>query len=297
MAHRNGQGAHTHSARVIFPIRNLCSMLQVFRRIYGNQPRNKQPWLIAMTATFLRSYLEILSSLLTVNFSISNCILRGTSVEFQQREIEMKFKICLKKAQFVAKGLTLVADFFQQNLDSSVIIFCNSCKQSQHLDLQLEKKLDLMKLFVNMININGSLNKIDKIWRIRLFCNDCHSCQGQFRALIMTNASNVGINKHSVALQVHFEWLRDLLTCFQERGRGSRAQGERSTCIVYGNLLSYVYLRSQLFAARTKDNDNNSPSTDDYDGYNSAISPQKKNSGQVNRKDICTWSDRMAQLT
>ncbi len=148
-----------------------------FRRIYGNQPRNEQPRLIAMTATFPRSYLEILSSLLMVNFSISNCIPSGTHVEFQQREIEMKLEMCSKKTQFVLKGLTLVADFLQRNLDKSVVIFCNSCKHSQQFALQFEKKLDLMKLSVDVININGSLNKVDKFWRIRLYCDDRHSRQ------------------------------------------------------------------------------------------------------------------------
>ncbi len=95
----------------------------------------------------------------------------------------------------------------------------------------------------------------------------------------MTNASNVGIDKHSVALQVRFEWPCNLLTYFQERGRGSRLQGAQSTCIVYGDLTSYVYLRRQLFAAGNND-DNTSPSTNDCDGYNSAISPRKTSRGQ-----------------
>ncbi len=57
---------------------------------------------------------------------------------------------------------------------------------------------------IDIININGSLDKIDKFWRIRLFCDNHHSCQGIYRALVTTNASNVGIDKHSIALQVQF---------------------------------------------------------------------------------------------
>ncbi len=167
-----------------------------------------------------------------------------------------------------------VAEFLQRNLYSSIVIFCNSRKQSQHIAFQLEKKLDLMKLSVDVVNINGSLDKIDKFWRIQLFCDDRHSRQGQFCALVMTNASNVGINKHLVALQVRFEWPCNLLTYFQERGRGSRLQGAQLTCIVYADLSSYVYLRSLLFAAGNN-NDNESPSTNKCDGYNSAILPWK----------------------
>ncbi len=91
-----------------------------------------------LTATFLSSYLPMLSTLLTVDLSIFNCILRGSTIEFQQRKIEMRFEICSKKAQFVGKGLLQVAEFLQRNLDSSIVIICNSRKQSQHIAVQLK---------------------------------------------------------------------------------------------------------------------------------------------------------------
>ncbi len=72
----------------------------------------------------------------------------------------------LGKAQFVGKGMSHVAEFLQRNCDSRIVIFCNSKKQSQHIAIQLEKKLDLMKLSVDVVNINGALDKIDKFMRI-----------------------------------------------------------------------------------------------------------------------------------
>ena len=54
------------------------------------------------------------------------------------------------------------------------------------------------------------------------------------------------IDKSQIALQVRFDWPRDLLTYFQERGRGSRQRGVRSTCILYADLSSYVFLLCQL---------------------------------------------------
>jgi hypothetical protein len=97
-----------------------------------------------------------------------------------------------------------------------VVIFCNSRKQLLHFSINLEKKLDQLKLPVDILNISGSLDKIDKCWRIRLFCDDCPSCQGRFRALVTTKTSDVGTDMHSIALQVRFKWPRDLLTYFQE---------------------------------------------------------------------------------
>ena len=72
----------------------------------------------------------------------------------------------------------MVTEFLDQNCDSSVVIFCNSRTQSLHLLSHLNKKLDLAKLSVDVLNINGSLDKMDKFWRIYLFCDDCHSPKG-----------------------------------------------------------------------------------------------------------------------
>ena len=69
----------------------------------------------------------------------------------------------------------------------------------------------------NVVSTNGSFDKIAKFWGIWLFCDGCHSCQGRFRALVTANASNIGINKHSIVLQACFEWPRNLLTFFLER--------------------------------------------------------------------------------
>jgi superfamily II DNA helicase RecQ len=140
--------------------------IEFFKKIFGNQPRDLHPRMIALTATLPTTYVGLLSNLLTADMSIGDSILRGSPEDFRQREITMKMDICSKKAQFVSKGLVVVAEFLQANPHCSAIVFCNSRKQSQ------EKKLDHMRLSVDIININGSLDKIDKFWRIRLFCDN-----------------------------------------------------------------------------------------------------------------------------
>jgi hypothetical protein len=114
----------------------------------------------------LSHYLHLLSNLLTVDFTIDKCVLRGSEQEFSQREIKMKLEVCGQKSVFVSKGLLMVTEFLDQNHDSSVVIFCNSRNQSLHLSSHLIKKLDMVKLSVNVLNINGSLDKMDKFWRI-----------------------------------------------------------------------------------------------------------------------------------
>ncbi len=112
----------------------------------------------------------------------------------------------------------MVMGFLQDNRDRSVVIFCNSRKQLQHFSFHLGNKLDQVKLSIDVLNINGSLDKIDKFWIICLFCDDCPHHQGHFRALETTNAPNVGINKHLIALQVQFEWRAICLLTFKREG-------------------------------------------------------------------------------
>ncbi len=142
----------------------------------------------------------------------------------------------------------------------------------------------MAKLNVGVLNINRSLDQIDKYWQIGLFCDNCHSRQGQFCALVTNNASNVGIDKHSVSLQVCFEWPRDLLMYFQEHGRGSRWEGAKSTCIQYGNLYSYVYLMGQLLTGCNHDDSEEASANNEVNGFISAISPQKTNTRLGSKK-------------
>ena len=62
----------------------------------------------------------------------------------------------------------MVSNFLEEDPDSSVIIFCNSRQQSLHIASQLEKKLDIKKLAVDVLNINGSLDKTNKFWLVTI---------------------------------------------------------------------------------------------------------------------------------
>jgi hypothetical protein len=67
-----------------------------------------------------------------------------------------------------------------------------------------------------------------------------------FCELVTTNAANIGIDKSLISLQMRFDWPHNLLTYFQERGRGSRQMGSKLICILYGDLSSYVSLILQI---------------------------------------------------
>jgi hypothetical protein len=185
----------------------------------------------------------------------------------------MRSHITSSKGQYVSKGLSEVVKFLQENPSSSTVLFCNSCKQSQHYRDNLKRKLNEMKLNIDVIHINGSLHKVDKFWRICMSCDETHIPKADFRVLVTTIAANVGIDKHSIALQMQFEWPRDLLRCFQERGCGSCNVGTRSTCILYADLSLYVFLVTQT----DRDTSRVEPdTTNEGGGYNSTISPRQE---------------------
>jgi hypothetical protein len=134
-----------------------------------------------------------------------------------------------------------------------------------------------MKLNVDVLHINGLLHKTDKFfWRIQLFCNETHMRVADFCVLVTTNASNVGINKLSIALQMRFEWLQDLLTYFQEQGCGLQQMGMKSICVLYADLLSYVFLVSQLIRGGENTSRSEENGTGKSEGFNLAISPRRQ---------------------
>ena len=78
--------------------------------------------MIAMTATLPNMYLAPLCQLLIIPLFHAGSILRGLRSDFEQCEIEMWTCICLAKGQFVSKGLTLLAEFIQDNPSSSAVL-------------------------------------------------------------------------------------------------------------------------------------------------------------------------------
>ncbi len=71
----------------------------------------------------------------------------------------MRTYMCSLKGQFVSRGLTMIAEFIRANPTKSAVVFCNSRRQSQHFPDHLERKINKMKLNVDIIHINGSLHK------------------------------------------------------------------------------------------------------------------------------------------
>jgi superfamily II DNA helicase RecQ len=239
--------AHSHVQHGTSFRSEICALQALFcSKIFGNHLAMIQPRLVALTATMPNSYLPLFSQLLTISLFSGDSLICGSSIDFSQCQIEMRSYITSNKGHYVLKSLSLVSKILQENPSLSAVVFCNSRKQLQHFCDHLEQKLNKMKLNIDVIHINGSLHKIDKFWRICLFCDETHIREANFRVLVTTNAANVGIDMLSIVLQMRFDWPCDLLTYFQEEGRGSRQRGSKLICILYADLPSYVSLILQL---------------------------------------------------
>ena len=129
-----------------------------------------------------------------------------------------------------------------------MVVFCNTKGGVAHYASQLERKLNELKNDADCLVIHGGLNKHEKFWRIRFFCGDDDEFVSStlFQILFSTNASNVGIDNHLINLIIRFGLPRDLMTYFQERGRGVRRQGSTARCFMYATMQSYVSIMSQI---------------------------------------------------
>ena len=118
--------------------------------------------------------------------------------------------------------------------------------------------------------------------RIRLYCSEdgSHHEDMQFRALVATNAADIGIDKNTILLQLCFEWPRDLPINFQERGCGSCIPGSYSRVVFYADLSLFVYLMA--FVMLVEDSDDIEPAAiEEIHGFNSALSPLRQSQGNI----------------
>ena len=159
---------------------------------------------------------------------------------------------------------------------SKVAVFCNTKGGVAHYASQLERKLNELSNDSDCIVIHGGLNKHEKFWRICFFCGTDEEYVEKvlFCILSSTNASNVGIDNDLINLIIRFGLPRDLMTFFQERGRGARQSGSSATCVLYTTVQSYVSIMSQILN-HNKLTDTAEPTNEELElrGAGSSITP------------------------
>jgi hypothetical protein len=108
--------AHIHVQHGTSFHKDVCALrAKNFWCVYGNQLKVKCPQLITLSTMFLLSYIWLLLTLLTADLSIGHCIINQIPSAGNSHAVG--------KSQFVAKGLTLNANFLLHNPDLSVFSF------------------------------------------------------------------------------------------------------------------------------------------------------------------------------
>ena len=241
---------HLHVAHGL-SFREECRQLKdiFFKPLFHPQDDDVfKPRLLCLTATMPMYLYPGLEFLMTVPFRRHNAIQRDSMENFLQTNIHMSCFVVGVSA-FVKVGLNKVATHLDESdLTSKVAVFCNSKHAVTHLSTNLERKLDAKDNDSLCITIHGGLEKYEKFWRIRLFngSDGEYYSESSFRVLVSTNAANVGIDNNHINLIVRMGLPRDLMTYFQERGRGARQVGSVAECILYASMSSYVSIISQI---------------------------------------------------
>ena len=133
-----------------------------------------------------------------------------------QREINLTQIRCSEKV-YAGGGIDEAADHLRKNVQSKLVLFTNSKSKTFKYVAALERKLDEAELPVpvDVVHIHGSLLKMEKFWRVRLFCHKLDdSGDADLRALVGTSAVHVGIDNNAINMVICFEFPRDLATAF-----------------------------------------------------------------------------------
>ena len=76
----------------------------------------------------------------------------------------------MNKSDYVKVGLPFTIGILKES-KKSIVIFVNIRTMAMHLITKTEKRCDEAGLTNNILLLNGSLNKHEKFWRIRFFCD------------------------------------------------------------------------------------------------------------------------------
>jgi hypothetical protein len=243
-----------------------------FRPIFHPHPSVhsiSNPYFVGLSGSVPDDYIEDIATLTTIPFP-EGSVLRGSPDTFAQRDIRMELSIC-NPGDFTRYGLNEVTEFLKDQNSGSVAIFVNSRYNSVKVTNDLEAKLNKAHCSVDGIFVNGAMTKMDKFTRTKIFCSDEEVEGIILRFLVATNAINVGIDKPSIKFVVRYELPRDLPTMFQERSRGNRLPGVECRYILYIDLASYVFLKSQIL--QSNDDLDRSPGDSATNGLGTAITP------------------------
>ena len=229
---------------------NACFFSIVF------QQGKWHPLFLAMTATMTQSLLHHFSTLTSVDWSLPSRQLWLSAFEFCQRYIYMSLQVTGDIGQI---SYPMLLSHLSANPSSYAAVFVNfksECvKWAEVLEEQLAEKA--MTMTIDVLQINGDMDKHEKFAYIRLFTGDLRMMDFFCRILLATAAANTGIDQESLDFVIRVGLPRCLTTLLQERGRNARILGMLGCYIVFTNWSLFIKLLLTILIP--KDNNDSDP--------------------------------------
>ena len=214
------------------------------------------PLFLSMTATMTIPLLNTFSSLTSFDWNSKSHQLWAPFSSFRQRYIKMTFDVTgdIKQVAFPRLVTHLV-----RNKDSYAAMYVNFKQECLTWAGDLQKKLAVALLDdenerkIDIIQINGDMDKEEKFRFIRLFTGDEVMPGTNPQVLCATAAANTGVDQERLDWVLRIGLPRCILTLLQERGRNARKLGMKGMFQLFTSWKLFVALLLSILAPRNQD--------------------------------------------
>ena len=233
----------------------------VFFRVVFDVSKTYHPLFLAMTATFTKSMVEYFSNLTNVEWGIGYCPiprfvdgpcwggayyphqLWASFSDFRQRYIKMGLAVT---GQIGQVALPALVTHLNDNPNSYAAMYVNFKSETSKWAGKLERLLATALMSIDVLQINGDMDKVEKFFFIRLFTRAIANPLFLARVLVATAAANTGIDQEMLDFVLRVGLPRCIITALQERGRNARKEGMVGYFVVYTSWLLFIKLMSQV---------------------------------------------------
>ena len=198
--------------------------------------RSPHPYFLCTTASDSKNDHHRLESVAHVDFSPAS-VLRSMSLDFAQRSICMSLSVGKKTPTLMSVVVRHLASH-----DSSVFIFANSKVVLDKATEALENKIaEISNLVADTVYITGNMSKRAKNTSIRLFTGAIKVRGMRPRICAATGDGEMGVHHPNAQMVMNLDFVEDVSTWVQRRGRASR-NGEQASFHINISLSSYLYI-------------------------------------------------------
>ena len=218
-----------------------------FARLYKFNPQF-YPLFLAMTATMPVSQMKALHELTHIPWADTRHQLISSPFDFRQRYIDMDFIV---QGEVASLGVSPMVDVLSKHADAHVCAFVNFKSECAKIGALFESKLVQAKLDVDVLQINGDMDKHEKFAFIRLFTSSIKLKTFHPNVLIATPAANTGFDQTLVCWVLSVGLPRCMTSLLQERGRNRNA----GKYVVMTNWVMFVKLLLSILIPPSARND------------------------------------------